>query len=962
THALSSAERREAVTALRKLMSDRDIRVRRSAVGALGDLKAREALPELVRALDSADALLRSSAMYSMYGIAGTSALDRDTIDALIEFASKPKMTPEGKGFGHVVVGTRWHAMALVTRYAPRDEALEMLIDQLKQPELRTRAIAIGHLVALNATEAVPEIAKLAHHAQLGLRGRALDALGALRQRQYIPMMIEQLHDQDIIGESGSTGVYGVDGWARGTKKLPLPYGIYPDSYNPRSAIIKSMRLLGATEAIPDLIRLTEAHLHPGIRMEVATLLRDWAHLDKRIVPALLRMAEDIHPQSQLTVIDWLGNIGDKRALPFIRKLLTGEFKKPSEASPFALAPMEDRTVWSAAVTALVRLDDKSIVPYLKEELAKGDDEKRKAQIVDALRQLAGDEGDKIALGIYRKQLDSKDASVQAAAAVALASLGDKSSVPKMKTLAKSFPADATRLNVLRALVQLGHREGVPALLSDIIGNRKGSHHTPLHALALARQIKAVECVPTIVKRIIEEEGMYFFRYRGAAALIELGDPAGIEALIHKKLMKGPHAYGGWVVMEGLARFKDERVVDALIEYLEDKNDLIRMRALAAQSLGRIGNPKAVPVLVNELRDEQMTGHAARVRVKAAGALVAIVKENEESAKLVIGPLVEVARGERDLSVRRAAMSALVDLRAPEATPLLVDALKDKSVAVRRAVAGALSVSTGIDYSHFAGAVKAYPNNSSQVGAVLAMVEKAQSAAPKVEVLQKAVADDPNNFDAYLQLASLYEELKMSGRAASVRRKYVAAAGAEAKPEIVSAMKNVNVAALGDEGSWWLIGPLEWSGFKAAYPPQMEIKHEAYAGKRGNVVTWKKVDIPREAGGEFRCVFDRFVTGPYQESVFFIYRTIFSKSQRRVELRFGSDDGIKVWFNGEEVISNDIYRGMARDQEKAVVTFRKDKNQMLIRINNGRYGGGFIFRITDESGKPIEIDDKGVLQ
>ncbi|MDP6381520.1 MAG: hypothetical protein QF662_09265, partial [Phycisphaerae bacterium] len=117
-----------------------------------------------------------------------------------------------------------------------------------------------------------------------------------------------------------------------------------------------------------------------------------------------------------------------------------------------------------------------------------------------------------------------------------------------------------------------------------------------------------------------------------------------------------------------------------------------------------------------------------------------------------------------------------------------------------------------------------------------------------------------------------------------------------------------------------------------------------------------------DAGGEIVCGFGRFVSGQYTDSVFFIYRVIFSEGKRSAELRFGSDDGIKVWFNGKEVLSNDIQRSMLRDQDKAGVTFNKGANRLLIRINNGRSGGGFIFRVTDAVGTPIVVDLEGTLQ
>ncbi|MDK1031976.1 MAG: hypothetical protein QGD94_08230 [Planctomycetia bacterium] len=156
-------------------------------------------------------------------------------------------------------------------------------------------------------------------------------------------------------------------------------------------------------------------------------------------------------------------------------------------------------------------------------------------------------------------------------------------------------------------------------------------------------------------------------------------------------------------------------------------------------------------------------------------------------------------------------------------------------------------------------------------------------------------------------------------------------------------------------GPWWVIGPFKFEGFEKAYPPQAGIKMKEYRGLTGKPVTWQVLEVRANANGG--------ITKTISESgsVYFVYRNLLCSVKKKLRLRFGSDDGIKVWFNGRLVLSRDVQRGMKWDQEKVDVTFARGINPILIRINNNKSRGGLAFRITDEKNKPIMISERGVL-
>jgi hypothetical protein len=67
-------------------------------------------------------------------------------------------------------------------------------------------------------------------------------------------------------------------------------------------------------------------------------------------------------------------------------------------------------------------------------------------------------------------------------------------------------------------------------------------------------------------------------------------------------------------------------------------------------------------------------------------------------------------------------------------------------------------------------------------------------------------------------------------------------------------------------------------------------------------------------------------------------------------LGIGSDDSIKVWLNGKLVHEHweQIGRGIYADNDRVPVTFRKGKNQLVLKIQNGGGPWGFCCRLLDE--------------
>ncbi|MGH7549485.1 MAG: M56 family metallopeptidase [Gemmatimonadota bacterium] len=129
---------------------------------------------------------------------------------------------------------------------------------------------------------------------------------------------------------------------------------------------------------------------------------------------------------------------------------------------------------------------------------------------------------------------------------------------------------------------------------------------------------------------------------------------------------------------ETLGKLQDPRAVEALTRALREDPDP-KVRAMAAWALGQIEDPAGVPALSAALReDDDVT-----VRRNAAEALGEI---EDASAIDALGS----GLGDPSVEVRRTAVWALGMIEDARAVPLLVPLLEDSDVEVRRNVAEAL--------------------------------------------------------------------------------------------------------------------------------------------------------------------------------------------------------------------------------------------------------------------------------
>ena len=145
-------------------------------------------------------------------------------------------------------------------------------------------------------------------------------------------------------------------------------------------------------------------------------------------------------------------------------------------------------------------------------------------------------------------------------------------------------------------------------------------------------------------------------------------------------------------------------------------------------------------------------------------------------------------------------------------------------------------------------------------------------------------------------------------------------------------------------GPWYATNAMSAKSFSTVLFPEREPGANVLAGKRARY--WKKhpewvegAVQPLRAGGN---------------EATYLFRTIKAKAAISLDASLGSDDGIEVWLNGEKILSHDVPRTAAPDQERVKFALKAGENRLLMKIYNLGGGHGFYFSAGEAPMRDVE--------
>lgn len=162
--------------------------------------------------------------------------------------------------------------------------------------------------------------------------------------------------------------------------------------------------------------------------------------------------------------------------------------------------------------------------------------------------------------------------------------------------------------------------------------------------------------------------------------------------------------------------------------------------------------------------------------------------------------------------------------------------------------------------------------------------------------------------------------------------------------------------------AWWIAGPFDGGPMQQSlgkvFPPENGVDLNAsYEGKDDKKIRWRQVKREIRPGDnlsdEFFIDFDDVFGGRVYDAVAYAFTYLEAPEALDASLAIGSDDGVAVWLNGEEVHRNNIGRPYSSKQDRVPVKFKKGINTLLLKINQGGGDWGFCVHVETPGGKPL---------
>jgi len=147
---------------------------------------------------------------------------------------------------------------------------------------------------------------------------------------------------------------------------------------------------------------------------------------------------------------------------------------------------------------------------------------------------------------------------------------------------------------------------------------------------------------------------------------------------------------------------------------------------------------------------------------------------------------------------------------------------------------------------------------------------------------------------------------------------------------------------------WKIAGPYSKEGvngldlFDVAFAPEKQKSFRA----------WETLAIPEGGFGGDHIDFNQLYKQDH--CVVYLKTEVFFDEAQTVKLEAGSDDGLKVWLNGQLAYENDQERGHVQGSDIFDVDVKKGWNTIMFKVNQGVGGWGASLFIADTDRKLIE--------
>lgn len=565
----------------------------------------------------------------------------KDPDPALYRHAVRSMATlVRNRAWGHH--GEPWSdPQEVATLVALGPKAMPILTDMLLDPDVDYAVkVALSRVVKQTRDpQAIPALIELASQSDHFLLSEALDTLALFDDPRVIPALVANI-DKNILSYEDTPGIWALK--KVGKKAVPALVAAIDGHPREGGRYYATHALVHIIDpiAIPGLLRALEnpkaeirgqavsalsvqdpakvpskpiryCLLDPNAQVRAVACTAIGAIGDRSAIPAIRRRLLDTDAEVRARAMQALVKLDGARALPFIVPLRVDT--KIQRVFAYALreipeAAAEDQLLWllenaepnarTEAIQALgERRSERAVAPILKSLLA---DEKQVYGHEEALS-LIGPVAAPALLEAYPRSSNSARYGIVGA----LGRTRDRRALPILRACLTSTELTA---QAIEALGHLGDREAVPWLRPYLDSEDDWIRSRAILALGRLRDASSFSRIVSFLARDDEAND-------AAMALGFLGDPRAIDPILGT--LQREKIEGRWQIVDALGYFRDPRLVPFLIKELDHPDGAMG----AAQALGRIGDPVALPALRKAAESDD-----ERIKSRAEAAIAAIEK------------------------------------------------------------------------------------------------------------------------------------------------------------------------------------------------------------------------------------------------------------------------------------------------------------------------------------------------
>jgi HEAT repeat protein len=510
-------------------------------------------------------------------------------------------------------------------------------------------------------------------------------------------------------------------------------------------------------------------------------------------------------------------------------------------------------------------------------------------QLLSAL----ADRGDAVALPAVARAIDSADELVRIAALKAVGQLGDASSVSLLSGRAAQTSGDEQKA-ARESLYRLRGQQVDQAILAAIPSARGD---VKIELIQSVGERNAVSGIPVLLETAkdadskVQRESFKVLKTIADAKFL----PALVELLIKTKSQSVRGEAEKTVAAVAHKIEQKDRQAEAVLAALAQVVD-VEARCSLLSVLGRIGDNSALPELRKALADDDAKIQDAAIRALSdwpnpapVDDLLKVAKTSDNQVHRILAlrgfvRLLGLETGrpaEEMIELYQQAMKLAPDV--PEKRKVLSGLANTKSLAALEMAATCLQDSSLQQEAEVAvvkiaeGIYGSYPEKTKEVVGKVMQTSKSDSLREQAQ----NVINQIGRFEDYITAWQVSGPYTKEGADGSM---LFDVAFAPEKPDPSSADWQIMPAGTNQDRPWLM-------------------------------------ELDRALGGDNRAAYLR--------------TNVWSDKSRKVLLELGSDDGIKVWLNGQVVHANNATRPADPGQDKVEVTLKQGWNPLLLKVTQG---------------------------